>query len=65
MKNSSKRTFVIILLTALPIISYLIAGEPVGLLKLAGFIEASHIPIVTVLILYLNHKTRPHDLNPV
>ncbi|NJK95315.1 MAG: Nramp family divalent metal transporter [Bacteroidales bacterium] len=59
-----KKLFVIVVLAIIPIIVYLIAGEPVKLLKLAGVIEASHIPVVTGLILYLNHKTLPLKFQP-
>lgn len=59
-----KKIFVLVLLAILPVITYLLAGEPVGLLKLAGVIEAAHIPVVTALILYLNHKTLPPGLKP-
>ncbi|WP_207625762.1 Nramp family divalent metal transporter [Niastella populi] len=52
------------LLTFCPIVIYLTAGNPVGLLKLAGVIEAAHIPVVTGSILYLNKKTLPKNLQP-
>ena len=57
-----KNFFIAVFLTLLPIALYLIVGEPIGLLKLAGAIEAAHIPIVTGLILYLNHLLLPADL---
>lgn len=41
---------------------YLIFDQPVGLLQLAGAIEAAHIPIVTGLTLYLNHRLLPEEL---
>jgi hypothetical protein len=59
-----KNVFIVVLLTLLPIALYLIMGEPVGLLKLAGAIEAAHIPVVTGLILYLNHRLLTPDLRP-
>lgn len=59
-----KNVFIVVLLTLLPIALYLIMGKPVGLLKLAGVIEAAHIPVVTGLILYLNHRLLPPDLRP-
>lgn len=59
-----EKIFVIVLLALLPIITYAIVGEPVGLLKAAGVIEACHIPIVAFLILYLNYKTLPSGLRP-
>ena len=58
------KVFVIGLLTVAPVILFLSMGEPVKLLKIAGAIEASHIPIVVVLVLYLNHKNLPGDLMP-
>ena len=39
-------------------------GKPVSLLKLAGAIEAAHIPVLAGLILYLNHRVLPADLRP-
>jgi Mn2+/Fe2+ NRAMP family transporter len=59
-----RKFFVISVATILPIILYLIAGEPVGLLKIAGAIEAAHIPFLVVLVLYLNHKELPDELKP-
>ncbi len=43
---------------------YLFFGQPVGLLQTAGAIEAAHIPIVTGLTLYLNHRILPKELQP-
>jgi Mn2+/Fe2+ NRAMP family transporter len=59
-----KNVFVVVVLTVLPIVLYLMIGEPVGLLKVAGAIEAAHIPIVTGLVLYLNRRWLPRDLRP-
>ncbi|CAA9430112.1 MAG: hypothetical protein AVDCRST_MAG74-3637 [uncultured Pyrinomonadaceae bacterium] len=59
-----KKAFAVVLVTLLPIALYLIFGEPVALLKIAGVIEAAHIPVVTGLMLYLNHRTLPEDLRP-
>ena len=59
-----RRFFVLIVVTLLPILLYLWLGEPVELLKIAGAIEACHIPFVVVLILYLNHKSLPAGLKP-
>jgi hypothetical protein len=58
------RIFVIGLVTVAPIILYLVMGEPVSLLKIAGAIEASHIPVLVILILYLNLKRLPAELKP-
>jgi Mn2+/Fe2+ NRAMP family transporter len=57
-----QRLYIAILVTALPIMVYLAVGEPVGLLKLAGAIEAAHIPIVAGLTLYVNHRYLPSEL---
>lgn len=59
-----RRLFVLVLVTIIPIILYLMLGEPVELLKIAGAIEACHIPFVVVLILYLNHESLPDELKP-
>jgi Mn2+/Fe2+ NRAMP family transporter len=56
--------FLIVLLCLFPAIVYAIVGEPVGLLKLAGAIEACHIPVVAFLALYLNRKTLHKELRP-
>ncbi len=53
-----------ILLTIMPLIVFLFAGEPVGLLQAAGIIEAVHIPVITGLTLYMNIKTLPPALRP-
>ena len=57
-----RRLFVIGVLTIAPVALYLWIGEPVGLLKIAGVIEAIHIPIVAGLVLYLNDRSLPADL---
>jgi Mn2+/Fe2+ NRAMP family transporter len=59
-----QKVFVTSLATVLPIVLYLIVGEPVGLLKIAGAIEAAHIPVVAVLVLLLNHRMLPATLRP-
>lgn len=59
-----RKFFVIVLVTIIPIALYLTIGNPVTLLKLAGAIEAAHIPVVAGLTLYLNYKFLPPDLRP-
>lgn len=59
-----QRFYLVVLLTALPIAIYLIFGKPIALLQMAGGIEAAHIPIVTGLTLYLNHRMLPQELRP-
>jgi hypothetical protein len=57
-----RKAFVLILVTLLPIGVFLLVGQPVGLLKIAGAIEAAHIPVVTGLTLYLNRTRLPAEL---
>lgn len=56
------RAYVVVLTTLLPIALYLAVGEPVRLLKMAGAVEAAHIPVVAGLTLYVNHRLLPADL---
>lgn len=57
-----RRAFVVVLVTVLPIGLYLVVGKPVTLLKLAGAVEAAHIPVLAGLTLYLNHRLLPREL---
>lgn len=59
-----RKFYIAFLLAILPIAVYLFFGEPVGLLQTAGAIEAAHIPIVTGLTLYLNHRMLSDKLRP-
>ncbi|ACO48188.2 Nramp family divalent metal transporter [Deinococcus deserti] len=59
-----RRGVVVGLLVALPIGAYLLFGEPVALLQLAGAIEAAHIPVVALLTLLLNRRALPQELQP-
>lgn len=59
-----QKVIVITILGVIPIIVYVMSGEPVTLLMIAGVIEACHIPVVTACILYLNHKKLPVGLRP-
>jgi hypothetical protein len=59
-----RRVFVIVLVTLAPIGLYAVAGNPVELLKIAGAIEAAHIPVVTALTLFLNRTRVPAGLRP-
>lgn len=53
-----------ILLTVIPLIVFIFAGEPIGLLQVAGIIEAIHIPIIAGLTLYMNASSLPKPLRP-
>lgn len=59
-----RKGFLILLLGAGPVLLYLLIGEPVALVQLAGIIEAIHIPIILFLTLYLNTHRIPADLRP-
>jgi Mn2+/Fe2+ NRAMP family transporter len=59
-----KDAIVIGLVTLVPMGLFLLVGKPIGLLKVSGAIEAAHVPIVTGLTLYLNHRSLPPDLRP-
>ena len=63
-ETTLRRTIVIVLVTICPIGLYLLTGEPVQLLKIAGAIEAAHIPVVAGLTLFLNHTQLPRALRP-
>lgn len=59
-----RRLYLIGWVTLFPIVLFFFVGKPVGLLKLAGGIEAAHIPIVAGLTLYLNRRRLPPELQP-
>lgn len=59
-----RRGYVVGVLALAPGLAYAAFGEPVGLLQVAGAIEAAHIPVVTGLILYLNRTRLPAALRP-
>jgi hypothetical protein len=59
-----KGAYGIVLLMLLPIGLYWVAGNSVRLLKIAGAIEAAHIPFVTVLTLWSNRRLLPESLRP-
>lgn len=56
------RTAIVGWLATLPYAVFLIFGDPVALLTLAGSIEAVHIPLVAGLVLWLNRRTMPSAL---
>ena len=63
-ETTVRRAFIIVLVTVMPIAIYSVMGEPVPLLKVAGAIEAAHIPVVTALTLYLNRTVLPPTIRP-
>ncbi|MDY7091085.1 MAG: Nramp family divalent metal transporter, partial [Actinomycetota bacterium] len=56
------RTAVVGWLAVLPFTVFLIFGDPVALLTVAGSIEAVHIPLVAGLTLWLNRRSLPPAL---
>ena len=54
----------LVLLCAAPAALYVSVGEPVALLKIAGAIEAAHIPLVALLTIRLNRRARPAAVRP-
>jgi hypothetical protein len=63
-KGFLKNTFVIGLVMLIPLTLFLIVGQPVGLLKLSGAIEAAHISFVTGLTRSLNQRSLPPEAKP-
>jgi Mn2+/Fe2+ NRAMP family transporter len=59
-----KKLFVVFIFTMLPIVIYLIAGEPVGLLQIGGIIQVMLIPFTAVFVLRMNQKLLPVSLKP-
>jgi len=62
LKKHLQALIVWVLLSLFPCLLYLWQGEPIFLLKLAGAIEAAHIPAVAALILVLNYRALPVSL---
>ncbi len=52
------------LMGVIPAILFWLIPEPMSLLRLAGIIEAVHIPLIVGSILHLNHNHLPDDLKP-
>jgi Mn2+/Fe2+ NRAMP family transporter len=59
-----KKVVLVVLLTLAPAALFIFRGRPVGLLQLAGVIEAIQIPILAGLVLYLNRRILPKELRP-
>jgi Mn2+/Fe2+ NRAMP family transporter len=53
-----------VILVLLPMGVYVIAGEPVGLLQMAGIIEVIHIPVIAGLTLWINIRQLHKHLRP-
>jgi Mn2+/Fe2+ NRAMP family transporter len=64
MSGVTRRRVLLVLVTAMPMALFVTMGQPVELLKIAGSIEAVHIPIVTALVIYLNRRVLPRELRP-
>jgi hypothetical protein len=59
-----KTSYILLVLTALPIIVFLLLRNPVDILSVAGIITAAHLPVVVTLTLYLNIRRLPRTLGP-
>lgn len=59
-----RRIYALVLLSLAPALVVVLIGQPVALLKLAGAIEAAHIPVVAVLTLTINRRLLPAPLRP-
>ena len=59
-----RRGFVIVVTGILPALLFLVVGEPLTLLVIAGAIEAAHIPVVALMTIILNRRLLPTDLRP-
>lgn len=59
-----KRAAAIVLLGIVPAGLFLLRGEPVILLQVAGIIEAIHIPFVAAVTLWINKTLLPAPLRP-
>lgn len=63
-ERAVRRTTIIGLCGVAPALLFAWLGEPVTLLKIAGAIEASHIPLLAGLVLLLNRTALPRELRP-
>lgn len=59
-----RNAYIVVVLAVLPVAVFLIFGNPVVLLQIAGAIEAAHLPVLAGLTLYVNHRTLPQELRP-
>ena len=64
LRRRYKTIYILVVLTALPIIVFLLLRNPVDILSIAGIITAAHLPIVVTLTLYLNLRYLPRNLGP-
>lgn len=62
--RSLRRTYLIVLLTVVPLALYLATGKPVALLAVAGAIEATQLPILAGVTIFLNRRELPSGLRP-
>ena len=63
-EKTRRRAVLLVLLCIAPAVLYLSVGEPVALLKIAGAIEAAHIPLVALLTIRLNRGALPAAVRP-
>jgi Mn2+/Fe2+ NRAMP family transporter len=59
-----KNTYIVGVLTAAPIVVFLLLRDPVNILSIGGIISAAHMPVVVFLTLYLNQVRLPKEFRP-
>ncbi len=59
-----RKVYIAIVLAVLPVTIFVLFGNPVVLLQLAGGIGAAHLPILAGLTLYLNRRALPAAVQP-
>jgi Mn2+/Fe2+ NRAMP family transporter len=59
-----RKVILVVVLAIIPVAVFLLFGNPVALLQLAGAIEAAHLPVLAGLTLYVNYRALPKDLRP-
>ena len=59
-----KNTYIIGVLTAAPIVVFLLLRDPVDILSIGGIISAAHMPVVVFLSLYLYQARLPKEFRP-
>ncbi|MEW6116538.1 MAG: Nramp family divalent metal transporter [Nitrospirota bacterium] len=64
MRLHLKNAYITLVLTAVPVIVFLMLRDPVGILSIGGIISAAHLPFVVALTLYLNLRRLPREFGP-
>ncbi|WP_028571735.1 Nramp family divalent metal transporter [Desulfonatronum lacustre] len=64
LRRQLMNSYILVVLTGIPIIVFLLLRNPVVILSVAGIITAAHLPIMVALTLYLNLSRLPRHLGP-